>query len=105
MITPTPAEASPAKTLLEEIEVFRAAFDGTLQSIGQKFHERLDGIKARVEVLGPVDDISSGKLRDIRDMLTLLHHADVKPEKGRRKDLKKLDSISDDLVMLVEQWR
>lgn len=99
-----PAEASPAKTLLQEIEVFRAACDGTLQAIGLKFHERLDAVKVRVEGLGPVDDISSGKLRDIRDMLTLLHHADVKPDKGRRKDLKKLDSISDDLTMLVERW-
>jgi len=98
-------EASPAKALLEEMELFRSACHETLHVIGLKFNERLDGIKSHVEGLGPVDAISSGKLRDIRDMLTLLHHADVKPEKGRRKDLKKLDSISSDLAMMVEQWR
>ena len=37
-------------------------------------------------------------------MLTLLRNSGVKPEKGRRKDLKKLDSISDDLTMMVENW-
>jgi len=99
-----PAEASPVKTLLEEIELFRAACHGTLDAIGGKLDERIDGIKSRVEALGPTDDIASGKLRDVRDMLTLLRHADVKPEKGRRKDLKKLDTISDDLFMMVEQW-
>lgn len=99
-----PAEASPAKTLLEEIEVFRAACRGTLESIGAKLDERLDGVRARVEALGPADGIPAGKIRDVRDMLTLLHHADVKPEKGRRKDLKKLDAISDDLLMMSEHW-
>lgn len=99
-----PAEASPVKTLLEEIELFRAACHGTLDAIGGKLDERIDGIKSRVEALGHADDIAAGKLRDVRDMLTLLHHADVKPEKGRRKDLKKLDTISDDLFMMVEQW-
>lgn len=99
-----PAEASPAKNLLEEIEVFRTACRGTLESIGAKLEERIDGVRTRVEALGPPDGIPSGKLRDLRDMLTLLHHADVKPEKGRRKDLKKLDTISDDLLMMSENW-
>ncbi len=99
-----PAEASPVKTLLEEIELFRAACHGTLDAIGGKLDERIDGIKSRVEALEPTDEIADGKLRDVRDMLTLLRHADVKPEKGRRKDLKKLDTISDDLFMMVEHW-
>lgn len=99
-----PAEASPAKALLEEIEIFRTACRGTLQSIGTKLDERLDAVRTRVESLGPPDGISMGKIRDVRDMLTLLHHADLKPEKGRRKDIKKLDSISDDLLMMSEHW-
>jgi len=37
-------------------------------------------------------------------MLTLLRNAGVKPEKGRRKDLKKLDTISEDLAMMVQNW-
>ncbi|MEI6278201.1 MAG: hypothetical protein WCQ16_02310 [Verrucomicrobiae bacterium] len=98
------AEASPAKTLLEEIEVFRAAGHGTLDAIGANFDAQLDGIKSLVLNLGPVDGLPSKKLRDIRDMLTLLYSADVKPEKGRRKDLKKMTSILADLTMMVERW-
>ncbi|MFA7344065.1 MAG: hypothetical protein WC003_07155 [Terrimicrobiaceae bacterium] len=97
-------EASPAKALLEELEAFRGACHGTLDSIAARLDEQIDSIKFRVEALGSGEDVPSGKNRDIRDMLTLLRNAGVKPEKGRRKDLKKLDSISDDLAMMVEHW-
>jgi len=98
-------EASPAKALLEELEVFRGNCHGTLDSIGARLNEQIDTIKFRVEALGSGEDVPSGKNRDIRDMLTLLRNAGIKPEKGRRKDLKKLDSISEDLTMMVENWK
>lgn len=97
-------EASPAKALLEELELFRGICHGTLDSIGARLDQQIDAIKFRVEALGAGENVSSGKNRDIRDMLTLLRNAGVKPEKGRRKDLKKLDSISEDLTMMVEHW-
>lgn len=99
-----PAEASPAKALLEELETFRALCHGTLHSISAKVDGQLDAIKSRVEALGSGKNVPTGKNRDIRDMLTLLRNADVNPDKGRRKDLKKLDSITEDLGMLVENW-
>lgn len=97
-------EASPAKALLEELEIFRGTCHGTLDSIGTRLDEQLDAIKFQVEALGAGEDVPSGKNRDIRDMLTLLRNVGVKSEKGRRKDLKKLDSVSEDLTMMVENW-
>ena len=98
-------EASPAKALLEELELFRGICHGTLDSLAAKFDEQIDAIKLRVEALGSGEDVPSGKNRDIRDMLTLLRNSGVKPDKGRRKDLKKLDSISEDLTMMVQDWK
>ena len=98
------AEASPAKTLLEEIESFRVNGHGTLDATRSSFDAQLDSIKSVVSDLGPVDDVPSKILRDIRDMLTLLHGADMKPEKGRRKDLKKMASIVGDLEMTIGRW-
>ena len=97
-------EASPANNLLGELEEFRASCHATLASIGGRLDERIDAVRDRVLALGPADAIPSSRMRDIRDMLTLLHHSGVKPGKGRRKDLKKLDTISDDLDMMTEQW-
>lgn len=99
-----PTEASPAKALLEELESFRGLCHGTLDSIGARLDEQVDAIKSRVDALGAGEEVPSGKNRDIRDMLTLLRNAGVKPEKGRRKDLKKLDSIAEDLSMMSENW-
>jgi hypothetical protein len=47
---------------------------------------------------------SGAKIRDLRDMLTMLNHRQVKADKGRRKDLKKMESIVKDLGMLIENW-
>jgi len=103
MKTPS-SDASPAKTLLEEIEHLRTSGHGTLDAFRSNFDRRLDGIKALLENLGAPEEIPHRKLRDIRDMLTLLSNPRIKPEKGRLKDLKKMGSISDDLEMLVEHW-
>ena len=103
MKTP-PAEASPAKTLLEQIGHFRTAGHGTLDAVRRSFDSRLDGIKSLLENIGPADDIPQKKLRDIRDMLTILSDPRMKPEKGRPKDLKKMGAICDDLEMMVERW-
>jgi hypothetical protein len=37
-------------------------------------------------------------------MITLCRTLDIKPEKGRRKDLKKIDSLIDELNLMVENW-
>ena len=97
-------EASPVKSLTAEIGTFRALFKATLDGHAARMDRDLDTILEKVGALGDADKISAGKLRDIRDMLTLLRHLDVKPDKGRRKDLKKLDSVADDLAMLIENW-
>lgn len=98
-------EASPAKALLEELELFRAVCHGCLASIGTRFDGQINEIRTKVEALGAGENVPSSKNRDIRDMLTLLRNSGIKPEKGRRKDLKKLDSISEDLSMMVSSWK
>ena len=45
-----------------------------------------------------------GHLYDLRDMTTLLRTLDVKPVAGRRKDMKKIESLVDELRLLVERW-
>ena len=44
------------------------------------------------------------QIRDLRDMLTLCRTLDLKPEKGRRKDLKKIDSLLEELHLMIKSW-
>lgn len=37
-------------------------------------------------------------------MLALCRSLDLRPEKGRRKDLKKIEALIEELRLLTEQW-
>lgn len=93
------------KAVTEELNHLRESFRGTIESYVQKTENDIAAIQAAIDAQAGQQKISSGALRDLRDMLTLLHQADIKPEKGRRKDLKKIDTIVADLAMLTENWR
>lgn len=92
------------KSLLQELETFRGTLHATLDGYRVRLDSDLDALRAKVDAAGEGDKVAAGKMRDIRDMLTLLRHVEVKPEKGRRKDLKKLDSVIGDLALIVENW-
>ncbi len=98
-------EASPMKALTEELDQLRVTLRATIQNYVQKTEDDIAQIQAAVDAQIGQKKISSDTLRDLRDMLTLLHQADIKPEKGRRKDFKKIDTIVADLTMLTESWR
>ena len=49
-------------------------------------------------------DLPNSEIHDLRDMLTLLRTLEVKPEAGRRKDLKKIETLVEDLRLLSERW-
>ena len=38
-------------------------------------------------------------------MITLCRTLDLKPEKGRRKDLKKIDTLVEELHLMVQNWQ
>ena len=97
-------EASPTKSLLEELDSFRVLLRASVKGYASRLDKEMAVVRGRVAKMRDVEAIPPAKLRDIREMLTLLRHVEVKPEKGRRKDLKKLDSVIGDLAILVENW-
>lgn len=103
MIKAQDQETSPAKAVVEELESFRAAIHQALESYTARMDSEISRISEAVQE-GSGRKVSGAKLRDLRDMLTILRHAEVKTDKGRRKDLKKIDSLIADLSMLIENW-
>lgn len=98
------ARALPTNVVLSEIEAFRKILQETLAQNANRMNARLDEIQAKIEGLAKKKKTSPAHLRDLRDMLTILRNNNVKPEKARRKDIKKIDEISEDLAMLTESW-
>ena len=116
---PTLAEASPYKSVAEELETFQRM----VREICHRYAERIEGeigqLRDRVVAAGTVAAVrekSAGnttryqrdgaleRVHELRDMLALLRNLPIKPAEGRRKDLKKVESVIEDLQSLAAKW-
>lgn len=95
------ADASPAKSLVTDLTQLRR----TLRTTGQAYLRRLDQELQEIEAWakGRSGHPHKSEVRDLGDMLTLVRKLDLKPQKGRRKDLKKIDSTIGELRELLDQ--
>jgi hypothetical protein len=96
------SEASPSKAVVSELQDLRAELRESASSYAARLDAEIERVSQVVESAGAKS--SSVKIRDLRDMLTLLRQRQLKPDKGRRKDLKKIESVVTDLAMLIENW-
>jgi hypothetical protein len=97
-------EASPVKAVIEELQELRAEVRQSADSYTARLDSEIERVRAAVEAGSNPRSLSSSRLRDLRDMLTLLRRREIKADKGRRKDLKRLESVVSDLGMLIENW-
>jgi hypothetical protein len=97
-------EVSPMKSLAEELEFVRKAHRESIQVYSRRVEAQLTALRDTVLEQTKNPNPSPAQLRDLRDMITLCRTLDLKPEKGRRKDLKKIDTLLDELQVLVQNW-
>ena len=95
-------ESTPQTIVLEELEKLDRTFREIAKTVSVKREEDIRQLRARVEK--PGKKLSHAKIIDLRDMLTVLRKTEFKPEKGRRRDLRKIDDIIEDLKILIENW-
>ncbi len=92
------------KAVVEELDMLRSDFRAALESYAARIEGEITAAQKTVLAELNRKKNSQSKLRDLRDMLTILRKFSIKPEKGRRKDLKKIDSLVGDLTLLIENW-
>lgn len=97
-------ETLPIKALLEELSVLR----GNVRELVARYRARIEGEIARlVSFLGAENDskkVPHERVNDLRDMLQLLRELELKPAKGRRRELKKVENTLDELLRIAERW-
>jgi hypothetical protein len=96
------SEASPSKAVVSELQDLRAELREAASSYAARLDAEIERVRAAVE--SPAGDAAGSKVRDLRDMLTLLRHRQIRADKGRRKELKRIESVIGDLTMLIENW-
>ena len=93
--------ASPAKLLESELEQLRRDLRATVRAYAARLEIGLAESRAALEASKPAEELSRERLHQLRDLTMLVRKRKLKPEKGRRKDLRKIDSLIEDLQLLV----
>ena len=99
--------ASPIKSALKEVDALRRLFRATLKHFGSAVETDLDRLREEIATKEPTTkkaQIPGELVRDARDMVTLIRTLDIKPEKGRRRDLKKIVGVVEDMQEIVAKW-
>jgi hypothetical protein len=100
---PTSQESSPVTMLASELR----ALHRDLRTVANAYINRLEtdllvGLAA-LRACGPIEQIPREMMHEIRDLTIIVRNRKLKPEKGRRKDLRKIDSLIGDLVATIGQ--
>lgn len=98
-------EVSPFSAAAADLENLRRLLRETVRGYCAKVEGDIERVRnAVVEEGDRKKKVPVGRLRDVRDMITLMRTLEVKPEKGRRRDLKKIEGLLEDLVRFIEDW-
>jgi hypothetical protein len=102
---PKPPSALPLQTVAEELAFLRKTFRDLVGAYAAQLEAEITRLHTAV-----ADDAASKKklpgsrTTDLRDMLMLLRSLEVKPAKGRRRDLKKVENLVEELRLIVDRW-
>jgi hypothetical protein len=97
-------EASPMNSLAEELDFVRKSFRESIQVYSARIETQLAQVRDTVleQVKNP--NPQAAQIRDLRDMITLCRTLELKPDKGRRKDLKKVETLVEELHLMIRNW-
>ena len=98
---PQSRKTSPARLLESELEKLRSDLRTTVRAYAARLEIGLAESRAALEASKPAEELSRERLHQLRELTILVRKRKLKPEKGRRKDLRKIDSLIEDLQLLV----
>lgn len=94
----------PVQPTLEELVFVRKAFHDAAAHYVARIDGELNEIRETVASLATRKKIPSERVKSLRDLLLVLREVEVKPEKGRRRDLKKVETAVEEMRRIVESW-
>jgi hypothetical protein len=94
-------EISPAKSLLSDLVSLRQTLRRTGRAYLSRLEAEIDEVAAWADEKANERELPKACIRNLGDMITLVRKIDTKPERGRRRDLKKIDATVGDLRELI----
>jgi hypothetical protein len=91
----------PIRMLELELATLRRDLRATLRAYGARLEVQLAQTRAAIAGSKAAEELSRDDLHAIRELTVMLRERKLKPEKGRRKDLRQIDQLIEDLQALV----
>src|SRR5438477_581870 len=95
------SETSPVRHLQLELRELRRELRTTARVYAQRLEHDLAVTRDALERYAPAEKLSREQLHRVRDIAMVVRNRRLRPEKGRRKDLRKIENIISDLRPLV----
>jgi len=89
--------SGPARMLTVELLSLRREMRATVNAYIERLENALAASAKKIASYGDVEKFSRERLSEIRDLTIMLRKRKLKPEKGRRKDLRKIDLLIDEV--------
>ena len=94
----------PVKPTLEELAFVRKALHDATAHYLARIDGELNQIRDAVAKIAMEKKVSKERMKGLRDLLLILREVEVKPEKGRRRDMKKIEEAAREMRHVVETW-
>jgi hypothetical protein len=94
----------PTKAVLEELGFLRRTFREVIRHYAATVEREIAQISALVTEEAEHKKPPRERVHEVRDILMLLRGLDVKPDKGRRRDLKRIETLLEEVRTIAERW-
>jgi hypothetical protein len=97
-------DSLPNQAVLDELAFLRTTFREVVGHYTGEVEAEIAQIVGLIKAEAEAKKLPHDRVHDLRDMLMLLRGLEVKPAKGRRRDLKKMENAIEELRRIAERW-
>jgi hypothetical protein len=101
---PKAKDLLPTKALIDEVTFLRRNFREIINHYTVAVESEMAQIVALVTAESEKKMVPVDRMKEMRDMLMLLRGLEIKTSKGRRRDLKRIESLVAELRTIAERW-
>jgi hypothetical protein len=88
----------------QQLLLINGLLDEVSRNYLARLHREINELIRALEKKQTGPGFSRRELKDLRDILRRISNLQIDPERGRRKDLKKIDALIGELQSTVERW-
>jgi hypothetical protein len=88
----------------QQLLLVNGLLDEVARNYVARLHREIAELLRTLERMQAGREFSHRRQKHLRAMLKLIGHLQINPERGRRKDLKKIDALIGELQSVVDRW-